>query len=77
MKGLLFVAVILLLCVTKSNAQSVYFPSEEGVTLEYVNKNAKDKVTGYIVYKFQKIERQDDLNFTVKGQFKHGTGKTI
>ena len=68
MKKVLFVAVMLLLCMAAGRAQSVYFPSEEGLTVEYANKNANNKVTSYIVYKFQKLERQDDLNFTVTYQ---------
>ena len=68
MKKTLFITAVLLLSITATHAQSVYFPSEEGMTVEYVNKNAKDKVTGYIAYKFQKVERQDDLNFTVTYQ---------
>ena len=75
MRKILLVTFILLFCVAKSNAQSVYFPSEEGVTLEYVNKNAKDKVTGYIAYKFQNVDFQDDLNFTVKYQMLMMDGK--
>ena len=59
---------VVMLSITAAHAQGVYFPSEEGLTVEYANKNAKDKVTGYIAYKFQKIERQDDLNYTVKYQ---------
>ena len=68
MKKILFVSAILLFCIEVSHAQLVYFPSEEGLTMEYVNKNAKDKVTGYVAYKLQKVEAQDELNFTVKYQ---------
>jgi len=66
MKKLFFVLAVLLLSITATQAQGVYFPSEEGLIMEYANKNASDKVTGYIAYKFQTIERQDDLNFSAK-----------
>ena len=75
MKKILFFTSILLFCVAVSHAQKVYFPSEEGAILEYATKNAKDKVTGYIAYKFQKIDWQDDLNFTVKYQMLMMDGK--
>jgi len=68
MKRKFFILAVLLLSITATHAQGVYFPSEEGLTVEYANKNAKDKITGYIAYKFQKIERQDDLNYMVKYQ---------
>ena len=64
MKKILFITVILLLSMA-GYAQSVYFPSEEGMTLEYVDKNAKGKATGYVIYQIQKIDRQDDTNFSV------------
>ena len=65
MKKVLFIAVVIFMSITAGQAQSVYFPSQEGMTLEYADKNAKGKVTGYVTYKIQKIERQDDANFTV------------
>ena len=64
---MIFVAVMLF-CNITTHAQSVYFPSEEGLTVEYVTKNAKDKVTGYISYKFHEIDWQDESNFTVRYQ---------
>ena len=43
----------------------VYFPSEEGMILEYADKNAKGKVTGFVQHQIQKIDKQDDANFSV------------
>ena len=68
MKKTIFIIAVLLLSITAVHAQGIYFPSEEGLTLEYANKNARDNITGYISYKFQKVERQDDLNYTVRYQ---------
>ena len=67
-KYVMIFAVVMLICHMSTHAQGVYFPSEEGLTMEYATKNAKDKITGYIAYKFQKVERQDDSNFTVQYQ---------
>ena len=67
-KYVIIFAVVMLICNMSTHAQGVYFPSEEGLTVEYANKNAKGKVTGYLSYTFQKVERQDDANFTVQYQ---------
>ena len=64
MRKIIIIAVISLLGIA-GHAQSVYFPSQEGMTLEYVNKNPKEKVTGYTAYHFRKIDRKDDNNFSV------------
>lgn len=65
MKKNLIIALILIFSIS-GYAQSVYFPSEEGMALEYADKNAKGKVTGYVSYQIQKVDRQDDRNFTVE-----------
>jgi hypothetical protein len=57
--------VIIAMLYIPGQAQSVYFPSQEGMTLEYADRNAKGKVTGYVTFHIQKIDRRDDNNFSV------------
>ena len=64
MKKLLLTA-LLSLFVIAGYAQSVYFPSQEGMTLTYVEKNAKGKITGYTSYNFKNINLLNDENFSV------------
>lgn len=64
MKKLVLMMVIALLSMGAS-AQQVYFPSQEGMILEYADKNAKGKVTGYTIYQIKKVDNQSDDTFTV------------
>lgn len=64
MKKAFVIVIISLLCLS-GFAQGIYFSGEEGMRLEYADKNAKGKATGYTVYEIQKIERQNATNFYV------------
>ena len=64
MRKFLLTTLILLIGVA-GYAQSSFFPSEEGMILEYANKTAKGKVTGYVKYQINKVDKQNESNFSV------------
>ena len=66
MKKLLLIVIVALIGTTLGHAQGVFFSSKEGTTLEYAEKNAKGKVTGYVSYTVRTVDRQDENNFTVE-----------